>query len=63
MGIRDVESLFLSTDEYYEPVLVKRSFDVNYEYYEIRGDKDKKLSARQYLYLILSKLTKLINKR
>ena len=54
MGIRDVESLFLSTDEYY---------DVNYEYYEIRGDKDKKLSARQYLYLILSELTKLINKR
>ena len=33
MGIRDVERLFISTDEYYEPVLVKRYFDVNYEYY------------------------------
>ena len=62
MGIRDVESLFISTDEYYEPVLVKRSFDGNYEYYEIRGNKDEKLSARQYLYMILPELKKLINK-
>ena len=63
MGIRDVESLFISTDKYYEPVLVKRSFDGNYEYCEIRGNKDKKLSAHQYLYMILSELKKLINKR
>ena len=63
MGIRDVESLFISTDKYYEPVLVKRSFDGNYEYCEIRGNKDKKLSASQYLYMILSELKKLINKR
>ena len=63
MGIRDVKSLFNSTDDYYEPVLVKSSFDGNYEYYEIRGDKDKTLSARQYLHMILPELTKLINKR
>ena len=63
-GIRDVENLFISTDDdYYEPVLVKSSFDGNYEYNEIRDDKDKKLSAHQYLYMILPKLTKLINKR
>ena len=51
-GIRNIENLFISTDDYYEPVLVKSSFDGNYEYYEIKGDKDKKLSARQYLYMI-----------
>ena len=33
-GLRDVENLFISTDDdYYEPVLVKSSFDGNYEYY------------------------------
>ena len=62
-GIRNIENLFISTDDYYEPVLVKSSFNGNYEYYEIRGDKDKKLSARQYLYMISPELTKLINKR
>ena len=62
-GIRDLQNFFISTDDYYEPVLVKSSFDGNYEYYEIRGDKDKKLSACQYLYMILPKLTKLINKQ
>ena len=51
-GIRNIENLFISTDDYYEPVLVKSSFDGNYEYYEIRGDKDEKLSARQYLCMI-----------
>ena len=62
-GIRNIEHLFISTDDYYEPVLVESSFDGYYEYYEIRGDKDKKLSARQYLYMISPELTKLINKR
>ena len=61
-GIRDLQILFISTDDYYEPVLVKSSFDGNYEYYETRGDKDKKISACQYLYMILPELTKLINK-
>ena len=50
---------FISTDDdYYEPLLVKSSFDGNYEYNEIRGDEDKKLSAHQYHYMILPKLTK-----
>ena len=39
-GIRDLQIFFISTDDYYEPVLVKSSFNGNYEYYEIRGDKD-----------------------
>ena len=61
--IRNIKNLFISTNDYYEPALVKSSFNGNYEYYEIRADKGKKLSARQYLYMILPELTKLINKR
>ena len=37
-------------DNYYKPILVKSSFKNNYKYYERRGDKDKKLSIKQYLY-------------
>ena len=61
-GKRNIKNLFISTDDYYEPVLVKSSFNGNYEYYDIRGDKGKKISARQYLYMVLPQLTKLINK-
>ena len=66
-GIRDVENLFISADDdyhdYYEPALVKSSFENNYEYYEIRGGKDKKLSIRQYLYMVIPKLEELIKQK
>ena len=39
----------------------KSSFKNNYENYETRGDKDKKLSIQQYLYMIIPHLTELIN--
>ena len=46
-GIRELEKLFddidIVDDNYYKPVIVRSSFKGNYEYYEIRGDKDKKL--------------------
>ena len=32
-----------------------------YEYYEIRGDNDKKLSIKQYLYIVMPSLADLIN--
>ena len=35
----------------------------NYQYYEIRGDKDKKLSIKQYLAMIIPYLAELINER
>ena len=35
-------------DDYYKPILAKSSFKNNYKYYENRGDKDKKLSVKQY---------------
>ena len=47
-GIRDIENLFSNVDDYYKPILVESSFKNNYKYYESRGDKDKKLSVRQY---------------
>ena len=53
-GIRDIENLVDNVDDndYYKPILVKRSFKENYQYYESRGDKDKKLSVTQYLNMI-----------
>ena len=50
-GIRDIENLFdnVNDNDYYKPILVKSSFKENYKYYESRGDKDKKLSVKQYL--------------
>ena len=62
--ITDIENLFIDADyDYYKPVLVKSSFENNYKYYEIRGDKDKKLSIKEYLYTIIPQLTELINER
>ena len=42
-------------------MLVKSYFKENYKYYESRGDKDKKLSVKQYLYKIMSYLSDLTN--
>ena len=63
-GIRELEKLFddIDDDNYYKPVLIRSSFERNYEYYEIRGDKDEKLSIKQYLYVVMPGLTDLINK-
>ena len=62
-GIRDIENLFdeVSEEDYYKPILVKSSFKSNYKYYESRGDKEKRLSVRQYLNKITSHLYDLIN--
>ena len=43
--------------------ILKRSFTNNYEYYEIKGNRDKKLLIKQYFYMILSHLAKLIDER
>ena len=50
-----------NNEDYYKPILVKSSFKENYKYYESRGDKDKKLSVKQYLYKIMPYLSDLIN--
>ena len=64
-GIWDMENLFTNDDDnddnYYKPIFVKSSFKNNYKYYESRWDKDKKLSLKQYLYMIMPYLSDLIN--
>ena len=62
-GIRDIENLFdeVSEEDYYKPILVKSSFKDHYKYYESKGDKEKRLSVRQYLNKILPNLYDLIN--
>ena len=63
-GIKDIENLFGNVDDdddYYKPILIKSSFKDNYKYYESRGDKDKKLSVKQYLYEIMPYISDLIN--
>ena len=62
-GIRDIENLFDNgnDNDYYKPILVKSSINESYKYYESRGDKDKKLSVKQYLYIIMPYLSDLIN--
>ena len=63
-GIRGIENLFdndnVNVNDYYKPILVKSYFKNNYKYYESRGDKDKKLSVKQYLYKIMPYLSDLI---
>ena len=61
--IRDIENLFdnVNDNDHYKPILIKSSFKGNYKYYEIRGDKDKKLSAKQYLCKIMPYLRDIIN--
>ena len=61
LEIKDVENLFISADDdYYKPALVISPFANNYKYYEIRGDKHKKLSVKEEG---LPELEGLINKR
>ena len=64
-GIRDIENLFgnvdVDDDIYYKPILVESSFKNSYKYYKSRGDKNKKLSVKQYLYKIMPYLCDIIN--
>ena len=58
-GIREIENLFDEINEdYYKP---KGSFNNNYIEYESRADKDKRLSIREYLYMIMPYLENMIN--
>ena len=62
-GVRDTKNLFdeVSEEDYYKPILVKSSFKDHYKYYESKGDKEKRLSVRQYLKKITPDLYDLIN--
>ena len=62
-GILDIEILLrkISEEDCYIPILVKSSFKDNYKYYESKGDKEKRLSVKQYLTKIPPYLYDLIN--
>ena len=62
-GIRDVENLLnqLTDDDYYKPIKTKGAFNGNYIEYESRGDKNKKLSVKEYLCMIIPYLRDMIN--
>ena len=63
-GIKDIEHLY--NDEiidYYKSILSRSYFKDNYEEYEIRDDKNKNLTLKQYLYIITPQLTELINEK
>ena len=63
IGIRDVGNLFNhSTDkDHYKPIKTKSAFNCNYIKYESNGDKDKNLSEKEYLNMIRSYLSDIIN--
>ena len=48
-------------NDYYEPILVRPAFDNNFEGCEIRGDKHKNLSLKEYIVTITPQLVNLIN--
>ena len=62
-GIGDIGNLFDEFDEdyYFEPIKTKSSFNRNYIKYECRGDKNKNLSVKEYLYMIIPYLRDRIN--
>ena len=47
-------------DNYYKPILVRFAFDNNFEEYEIRGDKYKNITLKEYLATIIPQLVNLI---
>ena len=62
LGITELEKLFddIDDDNYYKPVLIRSSFEGTYKCYESTGYKDK-ISVTQYLYMIITYLSDLIN--
>ena len=52
----------LSIDEdYYKPIITNDAFNSNYIEYESKGDKDKTLSIKEYLKMIIPYLRNIIN--
>lgn len=48
-GIKGIENLFeyIEDSEYCRPILVKSNFKNSYQYYEITGDRSKKVLVKQ----------------
>ena len=63
IGIRHVKNIFdLSIDvDYYKLIITNSAFNSNYIEYESKGDKDKTLSIKEYLYIIRPYLRDITN--
>ena len=62
-GIRDIEKLYEYFNDDNEPMLIASSFDNNYTEYKIRGEKNKDLSLKEYIFKITPQLIDLINEK
>ena len=64
-GIRDIGNLFNQSigKDCYKPIKITNAFDNknNYIEHESKGDKDKNLSPKKYLYMIRKYLSDIIN--
>ena len=61
-GVKYIEYLFDENNkDYYRPIKTKSTFDNNYIEYTSRGYKNKKLSVKEYLFMIMLDLRELIN--
>ena len=59
-GFKDLEYMFNDIENYYYPILTKRSFNGNYQMYTCRGDKDNTMSIYDYISKITLYLLDLI---
>ena len=61
--MRNIENLFGEVDEedYYKPIKTYSAFENNYKKYESRGDRNKNLSVKKYLYKIIPYLRAMIS--
>ena len=64
-GMRDVGNVFNTfngiDEDYYKPIKSNSAFNGNYIEYQSKGDKDKNLSIKEYLYMIITYLRDIIN--
>ena len=67
-GIRNVANLLnrvvfnqSTKEDYYKPIKTNSAFNGNYIEYQSKEDKDKNLSIKEYLYMIITHLRDIIN--
>ena len=60
-GIRDIENLFTTIDDidYYKPILTREPFNGKCQYYELRGERYKNLSLKQYISTITPEIAEI----
>ena len=60
--IRELRNLFNQSidEDYYKPTKTKSAFNDNYIEYESKGEKNKKLSVKEYLHMIIPYLSDII---